>query len=349
MATKHDDSARKSILEDIEDGLNKKFGKGSSERLSEQLDLAKNHKYWFKTGMMPIDLIVSDGRGLPGGVIIEVSGPEGCGKTTMVKQWAARFLRTRGGIFHLQDTERSENPIYSLEGLGMDLDYVSYSKPETIEEVFAHQENVINSYVASGTEVPLMMAWDSLAGTPTKAEAEGEPDDQFMAIAARVIKQNLRRLQQKISKKDIYLIIINQIYDKIGVQFGEKTTTYGGRGLRYHAGVRIAMNVPSKISEGSQDSKRVIGQNVELFCRKTRFAPPFQKKQMELIYGQGMREHKFVMEAAAKLKIIEKAGAYYSFKDERIPAKFYKDPDTLREYKPLWIAIRKKVSKVISI
>lgn len=292
------------ILKDIQDLNN------DETQILTELDIFKDVKGWVPTGIASLNLFL-DTPGFPLGNVVEISGPEQSGKTTLTWHTIGAIQRQFKdyAIIVIATERRSRSGYPSV--IGVDESKVIVVKPTTIEEAFASIEYWIAELRKKhGEEFPIIFIWDSIGGTPTKAEVEGESDDNFMAIAARVIKKNLRRLVQLINDQKSILIIINQVYDKMQVAFGgKKTTTFGGRAIKYHSSVRLQLNDTGQIKVG--DVK--VGQNVDIEMLKSDFSSPRRKLSVPLLFGIGFVPSKRDLVMAEELKILRKYKTGYEF------------------------------------
>jgi recombination protein RecA len=242
------------------------------------------------TGSLGVDKLL--GGGWPGGRISECAAWEGVGKSTLLDQSIAQHQRS-GGIACLIDTEEARDRSYTGR-LGVDVDKLIISEAETIEEAFgaiddvlAIQEKQKITLAKSGLEPPpLLIVWDSLGGTPAKAELEGEPDDAHVAVAARVINMNFRRLTGKLTKLRATLVFANHFYKTIGGI--SRLVAYGGKGPRYYTSVRLWLSNTGAIKQGSGDNARIVGHVVEAKLRKTRVGRPRPPAEVGLIHMAGI-------------------------------------------------------------
>jgi len=270
------------LVKEVAKELNIKFGEGSAMIMDGEEDIAKV-PFWVRTGIPALDYAVG-GKvhpGLPGGRIVEVYGEESSGKTTLTIYFLRKVVDTMGiGVF--QDSEHSLSE-ERVNQIGLDKRKVIYLQPETMEEVFEQQEHIINLIRQKRSKTPLVIGWDSVASTPTSAELEGEYGSEVMGQHARLMSQSLRKIKGLIKKENVLALYVNQIRDKIGVRFGEKTSTFGGRALKFYASVRIEVAIIEKIKESEGKDSPVVGIRVRATVRKNKVAPPFKTAEF-IIY-----------------------------------------------------------------
>lgn len=247
--------------------------------------------------------------GIPLGRLTEISGPEASGKSTLCAHILAQCQQD-GGIAALIDTEQAYDPIYAAR-IGVDNGKLIVMQADVLEEVFTKMEVFIETIkqrnkMAKG-ERKVVVVFDSVAGTPAKAELEGDADDKHMGVAARVIRMNLRRITQLVAKEQIGLVFTNQEYSKMGSYGG--TTTYGGGGIKYHASLRLRLNEVGKLEEAGE----VIGSEVEVYGLKNKVSRPFKKRKIVIVHGFGIDNQHYVFEKAKDLGIVQKNGSWYTY------------------------------------
>jgi recombination protein RecA len=282
--------------------LEKQFGKGSVIRLGSQ---AVAQVPAVSTGSISVDYALGIG-GLPRGRISEIFGPESSGKTTIALQVVAEAQK-QGGMGAYIDVEHALDPVYAGK-LGVDIDNLLVSQPDYGEQAL----EITNALITSGSIDVLVV--DSVAALVPKAELDGEMGDSFMGVHARLMSQAMRKLTGIVSKSSTCLIFINQIREKIGVMFGNPETTTGGRALKFYATVRADIRRVSAIKEG----ETVTGNRTKIKIVKNKLAPPFREAEFDIIYGEGISKEGDLIDLGAAQNTIEKSGAWYSYKGERI-------------------------------
>jgi recombination protein RecA len=257
------------------------------------------------TGSLSLDIALGIG-GLPKGRIVEIYGPESSGKTTLALHVIAEAQKS-GGVCAFVDAEHALDPIYARK-LGVDLDDLLVSQPDTGEQAL----EITDTLVRSGAVDVLVI--DSVAALTPRAEIEGEMGDSLPGLQARLMSQALRKLTASISKSKTLVIFINQIRMKIGVMYGNPETTTGGNALKFYASVRLDIRRTGQIKERDE----VVGSETRVKVVKNKVAPPFKQVQFDIIYGEGVSKMGELIELGVKAGIIDKSGAWYSYKNDRI-------------------------------
>ena len=282
--------------------IDQNFGKGSVMRLGQQeaLDIEA-----ISTGSLSLDLALGIG-GLPKGRIIEIYGPESSGKTTLALQVVAEAQKA-GGICAFVDAEHAMDPAYAKK-LGVKTDELLISQPDTGEQAL----EITDTLIKSGSVSVLVV--DSVAALTPKAELEGEMGDHHVGLQSRLMSQALRKITGSVSKSNTMVIFINQIRMKIGVMFGNPETTSGGNALKFYSSVRMDIRRIGAI----KDKDQVIGNTTRVKVIKNKVAPPFKVVEFDLMYGKGISKVGELIDLGAKADIVEKSGAWYAYKGEKI-------------------------------
>ena len=282
--------------------IDQNFGKGSIMRLGQQqaLDIES-----ISTGSLSLDLALGIG-GLPKGRIIEIYGPESSGKTTLALQVVAEAQK-KGGICAFIDAEHAMDPIYAKK-LGVKTGELLISQPDTGEQALEIADTLIKSASIS------VLVIDSVAALTPKAELEGEMGDHHVGLQSRLMSQALRKITGSVSKSNTMIIFINQIRMKIGVMFGNPETTSGGNALKFYSSVRMDIRRIGAI----KDKDEIIGNSTRVKIVKNKVAPPFKVVEFDLMYGKGISKTGELVDLGAKAGIVEKAGAWYAYKGEKI-------------------------------
>lgn len=282
--------------------IEKQFGKGSIMRLgdSKTMDIEA-----ISTGSLSLDVALGIG-GLPCGRIVEIYGPESSGKTTLTLQVIAEAQK-KGKTCAFVDAEHALDPIYAAK-LGVNVDDLLISQPDTGEQALEICDMLVRS---NAVDVIIV---DSVAALTPKAEIEGEMGDSHVGLQARLMSQALRKLTANIKNANCLCIFINQIRMKIGVMFGSPETTTGGNALKFYASVRLDIRRTGAIKEGDE----VVGNETRVKVVKNKVAPPFKQAEFQIFYGAGISKEGELVDLGVKHKLIDKAGAWYSYNGEKI-------------------------------
>ena len=314
--------------------IEKQFGKGSIMRLGE--GEAVEDIQTVSTGSLGLDIALGVG-GLPRGRVIEIYGPESSGKTTLTLQVIAEMQKT-GGTCAFVDAEHALDPQYAQK-LGVNLQDLLISQPDTGEQAL----EIVDSLVRSGA-VDLIVI-DSVAALTPKAEIEGDMGDSLPGLQARLMSQALRKLTATIKKANCMVIFINQIRMKIGVMFGSPETTTGGNALKFYASVRIDIRRIGSIKKGDE----VIGNETKVKVVKNKVAPPFKDAVFDILYGEGISRLGEIIDLGVQAKIVDKAGAWYSYNGEKSGQGRDNTREFLRENPDLAREIENKIREQLGI
>lgn len=297
------DDNRKKALSAALSQIEKQFGKGSVMRMGDSGAIATMET--ISTGSLALDVALGIG-GVPKGRVIEIYGPEASGKTTLALHIVAEAQK-QGGTAAFVDAEHALDPVYASK-LGVNIDELLVSQPDTGEQAL----EITDMLVRSGAVDVVVI--DSVAALTPKAEIEGEMGDTHVGLQARLMSQALRKLTANIKRSNAVVIFINQIRIKIGVMFGNPETTTGGNALKFYSSVRLDIRRTGAIKKGDE----VVGNETKVKVVKNKVAPPFKLANFEIIYGEGISREGEIIDLGAKNNIIDKSGAWYSYKGDRI-------------------------------
>lgn len=296
------DAKKEQALNDAIKQIEKQFGKGSVMKLGDRaaVDVAV-----IPTGSLTLDMALGIG-GYPKGRIIEIYGPESSGKTTLTLHAIAE-VQKQGGTAAFIDAEHAIDPVYA-KNLGVNIDELILSQPDSGEQGLEIAETLVRSGAID------LVVVDSVAALVPQVELDGEMADQQMGLQARLMSKALRKLSGVMNKTDCTIIFINQLREKIGVMFGNSETTTGGRALKFYSSVRIEIRRSEAIKNGTE----IVGNKVNIKVVKNKVAPPFKSTQVDIIYGKGISRDGEVLDLAVEKDIVDKSGAWYAYKGEKI-------------------------------
>lgn len=293
---------KKAALDTALAQIEKQFGKGAVMRLGQNdaMNVAA-----IPTGSLGLDLALGIG-GLPRGRIIEIYGPESSGKTTLALHCIAQGQKNGGNAAFI-DVEHALDPVYA-GSLGVDVDSLLVSQPDTGEQALEITEALVRSGAID------VIVVDSVAALVPRAEIEGEMGDTHVGLQARLMSQALRKLAGAISKSSCVAIFINQLREKVGVTYGNPEVTPGGRALKFYASVRIDIRKMETLKSGTE----MIGSHTRARVVKNKIAPPFRDAEFDIMYGHGISREGEILDLGVKLDLVQKSGAWFSYKDTRL-------------------------------
>lgn len=315
--------------------IEKQFGKGSIMKLGGDRTLNENVQI-ISTGALSLDIALGVG-GLPRGRIVEIYGPESSGKTTLALTTVAQAQKA-GGTAAYVDAEHALDVSYARK-LGVKVDDMLISQPDTGEQAL----EIVETLVRSGAVDVLVV--DSVAALTPRAEIEGEMGDSHMGLQARLMSQALRKLTAAISRSHTLVIFINQIRMKIGVMFGNPETTTGGNALKFYSSVRLDVRRIGAIQNGDD----VVGNRTAVKVVKNKMAPPFAKVEFDLMYGEGISAEGDVLDLAVKKELVDKSGAWFSHKGERMGQGRDQAKNYLRENPTVMSELRSQILQAYGI
>lgn len=296
------DAEREKALQAAVKKIEKDFGKGAIMRMG---DDGNANVAVIPSGILTLDIALGIG-GIPRGRVLEIYGPESSGKTTVALHMVASAQRN-GGNAAFVDAEHALDPSYA-EKLGVDIDNLLVSQPDNGEQGLEITEALVRSGAVD------IVVVDSVAALTPRAEIDGEMGDSVMGLQARLMSQALRKLTSIISKSRTTVVFINQLREKIGIMFGNPETTPGGRAMKFYSSIRLDVRRGERImADGEQ-----IGSNTRVKVVKNKLAPPFKEARFDLIFGKGASNLGCILDVASDLDIVQKAGAWYSYGDDRL-------------------------------
>ena len=283
--------------------IERSFGKGSVMRLGQRENAVEIPA--ISTGSLGLDIALGIG-GLPRGRVVEMYGPESSGKTTLALHVAAQAQKNGGTCAYI-DAEHALDPSYAAK-LGVNLDELLISQPDTGEQAL----EIADTLVRSGAIDVLVV--DSVAALVPKAELEGDMGDSHVGLQARLMSQALRKLTASVARSNTLMIFINQLRMKIGVMFGNPETTTGGNALKFYASVRLEIRRGPQI----KDKDETIGSSTHVKIVKNKVAPPFKSVDFDILYGEGISKTGELIDLGVKANLVEKSGAWFSYKGQRL-------------------------------
>ena len=317
--------------------IEKQFGKGAVMRLGENTHMTIDH---ISTGSLSLDVALGIG-GLPRGRIVEIYGPESSGKTTLSLHCIAEGQKNGGNVAFI-DVEHALDPVYA-EALGVNINELLVSQPDTGEDALEIAEGLIRSGAID------VIVIDSVAALVPKAEIEGEMGDSHVGLHARLMSQALRKLAGAINKSNCVAIFINQLREKVGVVYGNPEVTTGGRALKFYSSVRIEIRKGEAIKVNGE----IIGNHTKAKVVKNKIAPPFKVAEFDIMYGEGISREGELLDMAVEAEVVQKAGAWFSYKTQRlgqgrdkVKELFRNDPELAKQIETeLWENIDKLYAK----
>ena len=283
--------------------LEKDFGKGTVMRLGDPA--AQVAVETIPTGSLSLDLALGLG-GVPKGRIVEIYGPESSGKTTVGLHMIAE-VQKRGGIAGFIDAEHALDPAYA-KNIGVNIDELYISQPDCGEQALEITETMVRS---GAVDIVIV---DSVAALVPKAEIDGDMGDSHVGVQARLMSQALRKLTGVINKTNCVVIFINQLREKVGIMFGNPEVTTGGRALKFYSSVRMDVRRVEAIKQGGE----IIGNHTKVKVVKNKVAPPFKEAEFDIMFGQGISREGDLIDLAVKVDAVQKSGAWYAYKGEKI-------------------------------
>ena len=323
------DKALKMALDKIE----KDFGKGSIMRLGDKSSVNVD---CIPTGALALDIALGVG-GVPRGRVIEIYGPESSGKTTLAQHIVAEAQK-KGGIAAFVDAEHALDPEYA-KNLGVNVDELLISQPDTGEQALEIAEELVHSGAID------VIVIDSVAALVPKAEIEKAMDEQQMGLQARLMSKALRKLTGIVGKTNTTVIFINQLRQKIGVMYGNPETTTGGNALKYYASVRLDIRRFDSVKNKEGED---IGNRVRVKVVKNKVAPPFRTAEFDIVYGKGICALGNVLDVAVNMEIVKKAGAWFSYNEEKLGQGRDKSKEFLDEHPEILKEIEQKVREKLA-
>ena len=333
MAKPNIDENKLKALESAMAQIERNYGKGAVMKLGDNAHL---NVETVPSGSLSLDLALGVG-GVPKGRVVEVYGPESGGKTTVALHMVAE-VQKRGGIAGFIDAEHALDPVYAKK-IGVDIDNLYISQPDTGEQALEITETMVRS---GAIDIVIV---DSVAALVPKAEIEGDMGDSHVGLQARLMSQALRKLTAIIGKTSCTVIFINQLREKVGVMFGNPETTPGGRALKFYSTIRLEVRRAEQIKQSGD----VLGNRVKIKVVKNKVAPPFKVAEVDIMYGKGISQSGELLDMAADKDIIDKAGSWYSYKNDRIGQGRENAKKYLEDHPDIYQDIQEQVRKAYGI
>src|SRR5213594_2907748 len=313
--------------------IEKRFGKGSIMRLGER-DVSDVPA--ISTTSLSLDAAIGVG-GVPRGRIIEIYGPESSGKSTLAMHIVAQ-AQLAGGVAAYIDAEHAMDAEYAAK-LGVKIDDMLISQPDSGEQALEIAEALVRS---NGVDVIVV---DSVAALVPRAELDGEMGDSLPGLQARLMSQALRKLTAIVAQSNTCFIFINQIREKIGVMFGNPETTTGGRALKFYSSLRLDIRRIGAIKDGD----RVVGNRTKVKVAKNKVAPPFREAEFDIMYGEGISREGDLLDLASNNRVVEKSGAWFSYKGERLGQGRENAKQTLKDHPEVLLRIENDVKRALGL
>ena len=314
--------------------IEKQFGKGSIMRLGDRIDVAGVQS--ISTGSISFDAALGVG-GFPRGRVVEIFGPESSGKTTIALHAIAQAQKS-GGSAAFIDAEHAMDAGYA-KMLGVNTDELLVSQPDSGEQALEIAEVLVRSGAID------ILVVDSVAALVPKAELEGEMGDSLPGLQARLMSQALRKLTAIVSKSNTCMVFINQMREKIGVMFGNPETTTGGRALKFYSSIRVDIRRIASIKEGDM----VVGNRTRVKIVKNKLAPPFREAEFDILYNQGISYEGDLIDQAVEKKLVDKSGAWFSYKGERLGQGRDNAKQFIREHPEIAEALSAKLKEMLGL
>jgi recombination protein RecA len=313
--------------------IEKNFGKGSIMKLG---DHGTEDIPVISTSSIGIDAAIGVG-GVPRGRVVEIFGPESSGKTTLALHVVAEAQKA-GGIAAYIDAEHALDAIYAQK-LGVNINDLFVSQPDSGEQALEITESLVRSNAVD------VLVVDSVAALTPRAELEGDMGDSLPGLQARLMSQALRKLTAVVSRSNTCLIFINQIREKIGVMFGSPETTTGGRALKFYSSVRVDIRRIAAIKDG----ENVIGNRTKVKVVKNKVAPPFKEAEFDIMYGEGISKWGEIIDLGVEHKVVEKSGAWFSYRGERLGQGRENAKNSLRDNKELGARVESELRAALGL
>ncbi|MDA2566432.1 recombinase RecA [Bacillus cereus] len=319
---------KEKALEEALKKIEKDFGKGAIMKLGERPEQKISV---VSSGSIGLDIALGVG-GYPKGRITEIYGPESSGKTTLALHAIAE-VQKQGGMAAFIDAEHALDPVYAQK-LGVDIDELLLSQPDTGEQALEIAEALVRSGAVD------IIVVDSVAALVPKAEIEGDMGDLQVGLQARLMGQALRKIAGSVSKNGVVAIFLNQIREKVGISYGNPEVTPGGRALKFYSTIRIEVRRGEQLKGKDSD---IIGNKTKVKVVKNKVAPPFRTLEFDILYGEGISSEGELIDIGVDLNVVQKSGAWYSYKEERLGQGRDNAKQFLKENENISISIQKEI------